>query len=255
MSGPRALVLRAPGTNRDGDVSYALQLVGAEPRRVLLDELFAEPKLLLESHMLVIPGGFSFADALGAGRLFALELVTRLGDDLAAFVEAGKPVIGICNGFQVLVRTGLLPGAGGVVALGQNSADSVSNGRFVCDWVRLRAASTRCIWTAPLVAAGGDDAEIDCPIAHGEGRFVCSPDTLAGLEANDQIAFHYSGANPNGSLADVAGICDTTGLVLGLMPHPENHVLARQHPQHLRGVRGGLGLGLFAAGTNHAKEL
>lgn len=248
MSRPTALIVRAPGTNRDGDASFALDLVGAETKRVLISEVFADPKLLHEAQMLVIPGGFSFADALGAGRLFALELVTRLRDELTTFVEAGKPVIGICNGFQVLVRTGLLPGAGMTVALGENTNDGVPTG-FVCDWVRLQPVSQKCIWTAPLV----DD--IECPIAHGEGRFVCDPDTMATLVADDQIAFRYSTPNPNGSMADVAGICDASGLVLGLMPHPEDHVLPRQHPQYLRHHRGGLGRALFQAGVDHAKDV
>jgi len=241
---PRALVVCAPGTNRDGDVSFALDLAGAECQRVLLGQLFDDPKLLDEAQLLVLPGGFSFADALGAGRLFALEVVTRISDELDEFVGAGKPVIGICNGFQTLVRTGLLPGAGHTVALGNNDG-----GRFVCDWVRLQPESQRCVWTATL------DADIECPIAHGEGRFVCDSATIDALEANDQIAFRYVGGNPNGSMADVAGICDSTGLVLGLMPHPEDHVLPRQHPHHHRGHRGGLARRLFEAGVNHAKEL
>ena len=245
MSRPVALVIRAPGSNRDGDAAFALDLVGAEPRRTLINEVFANPKLLHEAQLLVIPGGFSFADALGAGRLFALELVTRLREELNTFVEAGKPVIGICNGFQVLVRTGLLPGAGRTVALGGNAAPAQPPGQFVCDWVTLQPVSKRCIWTAALTES------IDCPIAHGEGRLAADPGTHAALEADDQVAFRYSGYNPNGSLADIAGICDSTGLVLGLMPHPENHVLPRQHPQHLRGHAGGLGRALFAAGVNH----
>lgn len=240
---PVALVVRAPGTNRDGDAAFALDLAGAEPHVVLINEVFANPKVLHEAQMLVMPGGFSFADALGAGRLFALEMVTRLRGELDLFVAAGKPVIGICNGFQVLIRTGLLPGGGASVALGENAGS-----QFICDWVRLQPVSRRSIWTASL------DEEIDCPIAHGEGRFTCDPDTLAALEADDQVAFRYAGSNPNGSLADVAGICDGTGLVLGLMPHPEDHVLPRQHPQHRRGHHGGLGLALFEAGVNHAKD-
>jgi phosphoribosylformylglycinamidine synthase I len=244
MSRPTALVVRAPGTNRDGDAAFALELAGAEARRVLISELCADPKLLHAAQMLVVPGGFSFADALGAGRLFALELVTRLSDELNVFVESGKPVIGICNGFQVLVRTGLLPGGGAPVALGANDG-----GQFICDWVRLRPGSRRSVWTSRL------SEDIECPIAHGEGRFTCDPETLASLEANDQIAFRYASTNPNGSIADIAGICDGTGLVLGLMPHPENHVLPRQHPQHRRGHRGGLGRALFEAGVNHAKDI
>jgi phosphoribosylformylglycinamidine synthase subunit PurQ / glutaminase len=243
-SRPRALVIRAPGTNRDGDAAFALDLAGAESRLVQLGELIGNPKRLHECQLLVIAGGFSFADALGAGRLFALELVTRIRDELVAFVEAGKPVIGICNGFQALIRTGLLPGTDADVSLGPNAG-----GAFICDWVRLQPESRNCVWTADLT----DD--IECPIAHGEGRFVCDRSTLDALEANDQIAFRYAGVNPNGSMGDIAGICDSTGLVLGLMPHPENHVLPRQHPRYLRGHRGGLGRHLFESGVNHAREL
>jgi phosphoribosylformylglycinamidine synthase len=252
VSRPRALVLRAPGTNRDGDAAFALDLVGAASHRVVIGELIADPKLLHDAQLLVVPGGFSFADALGAGRLFALELVTRLRDELLAFVAAGKPVIGICNGFQVLVRTGLLPGDGDAVALGPNEHPDGSPAPFVCDWVRLQPVSRRSIWTNALTERGD---EIECPVAHGEGRFVCSPDTLAALEADDRIAFRYAGSNPNGSLADVAGVCDSTGLVLGMMPHPENHVLPRQHPQHRRGHRNGLARALFEAGVDHARQL
>jgi phosphoribosylformylglycinamidine synthase len=237
-------VVRAPGTNRDGDAAFALDLAGAESHRIQLGELFDNPKHLDEAQLLVLAGGFSFADALGAGRLFALELVTRVRDDLLAFVEAGKPVIGICNGFQTLIRSGLLPGNGSTVALGPNAG-----GSFICDWVRLQPESRNCVWTTDLT----DD--IECPIAHGEGRFVCEQATLDALEANDQVAFRYAGVNPNGSMADIAGICDSTGLVLGLMPHPENHVLPRQHPKYLRGHRGRLGRRLFESGVNHAKEL
>ena len=244
--------MRAPGTNRDGDVAFALELAGAVPQRVLLSQVVEDPKLLHACQMLVVPGGFSFADALGAGRLFALELVTRLREELLAFVAAGKPVIGICNGFQVLVRTGLLPGPDQTVALGENRDPDGRPIPFVCDWVTLQAASRRSIWTAPLVDTGDT---IDCPIAHGEGRFTCSPDTLTALAANDQIAFRYTSRNPNGSAGDVAGICDESGLVLGMMPHPENHVLARQHPQYARGHRSGLANALFHAGVAHATAL
>ena len=245
MSRPLALVVRGPGTNRDADVSFALDLAGAEPHVALVGELLDRPELLHEARLLVVAGGFSYADALGAGRLLALDLTAAgLGDELRAFVVAGRPVIGICNGFQALVRAGLLPGDAGRVALGHNAS-----GRFDCRWVRLAPRSARCVWTAPLTE------EIDCPIAHGEGRFTCDDETFTALGAADQIALTYAGTNPNGSRDDVAGICDPTGLVLGLMPHPENHVVARQHPQSTRGGGGRLGLKLFDAGVRHAKEL
>jgi phosphoribosylformylglycinamidine synthase len=235
MSRPTALVIAAPGTNRDRDVAFALDLAGADPRPVLVGELVDRPRLLDEVQIVVLPGGFSHADALGAGRVFALTLALRLGDCLRSFVASGRPVIGICNGFQTLVRAGLLPGA-----LGHNAS-----GEFQCEWVTLDPGRSHCIWTA------GIDA-FDCAIAHGEGRVV-HPD-VAALDAAGRIALRYR-ANPNGSAGSVAGVCDTTGLVLGLMPHPENHVLARQHPQFTRGRAGALGLQLFENGVRHAEEL
>ncbi len=235
MSRPKAVVLAAPGTNRDHDVSFALDLAGAEPRIVLLAELLAHPDLLREAQMLVVAGGFSYADALGAGRMWSLELSHGVGDALTGFVAVGKPVIGICNGFQVLTGTGLLPGA-----LGHNAS-----GHFQCEWVGLEAPASRCIWTRDL-------EPFECPIAHGEGRYV-HPDPTA-LAAAGQVALRYVGHNPNGSVGDIAGVCDESGVVLGLMPHPENHVLARQHPRRGRGTAGAMGLPLFEQGVRHAEE-
>ena len=235
MSRPTALVLAAAGTNRDHDVAFALDLAGAEARITLLSELIERPALLGDGQMVVIAGGFSYADALGAGRMFALQLEHRVGDVLRTFVAAGKPVIGICNGFQVLTRTGLLPGA-----LGHNAS-----GHFQCEWVTLQAAASRCIWTSEITT-------IDCPIAHGEGRYTY-PDPAA-LVAAGQVALRYRAGNPNGSIDDIAGVCDTSGVVLGLMPHPENHVVARQFPGFTHGTHGALGLALFEQGVRYAKE-
>ncbi|MDO8389829.1 MAG: phosphoribosylformylglycinamidine synthase I [Actinomycetota bacterium] len=235
MSAPTALVLAAPGTNRDHDVAFALELAGAAPRITLLAELLADPTVLHDAQLLVVAGGFSYADALGAGRMWSLQLTHGVGDTLRAFVAAGKPVIGICNGFQVLTRTGLLPGA-----LGHNAS-----GHFQCEWGRLDVPAGRCVWTQGL-------EPIECPIAHGEGRYV-HPDP-AGLAANGQVAFTYAGHNPNGSQDAIAGVCDESGVVLGLMPHPENHVVARQHPRHARGTATGLGLAVFQQGVRYARE-
>ena len=241
MSRPRAMVLAAPGTNRDRDVSFALELAGADPQITLLEELVANPApLLRDMQMLVLAGGFSYADALGAGRMWSLAVTDRLGDILPRFVELGRPVIGICNGFQVLTGAGLLPGA-----LGHNAS-----GHFQCEWVRMEPPTSKSIWTRDL-------EPIECPIAHGEGRYV-HPDVDA-LAANGQVALRYSSSgdygNPNGSAGDIAGVCDETGLVLGLMPHPENHVIGRQHPRHTRGTGGGLGLGLFQQGVRYAEGM
>ena len=238
MSRPRAMVVAAPGTNRDRDVSYALQLAGADPQITLLEELVENPApLLRDMQILVLAGGFSYADALGAGRMWSLAVTDRLGDVLPRFVELGRPVLGICNGFQVLTGAGLLPGA-----LGHNAS-----GHFQCEWIRMEAPASKSIWTSGL-------EPIECPIAHGEGRYV-HPD-VAALEANGQVALRYSeGSNPNGSAGDITGVCDETGLILGLMPHPENHVIGRQHPRHARGTAVGSGLGLFQQGVRYAESM
>jgi len=235
-----ALVVAGPGTNRDRDVAAALELAGATARIVLASELVERPQLLDDARLAVVAGGFSYADSLGAGRMLALDLALGLGDGLRRFVEAGRPVIGICNGFQVLTRADLLPGA-----LGHNAL-----GRFDCRWVVLDPVpNSVSIWTKGL------DDTIHCPIAHGEGRYVHPrPETL---EAAGQVALRYRSTNPNGSVADIAGVCDPSGVVLGLMPHPENHIIGRQHPRHRRGGGGPhhLGLRLFDNGIRHAKEL
>ena len=240
MSRLPAIVIAGPGTNRDRDVEAALSLAGASVRIVLAAELVAEPAMLDEARLAVVAGGFSYADSLGAGRMLALDLAVGLGERLRSFVDAGRPVLGICNGFQVLTRTGLLPGA-----LGHNA-----QGRFDCRWVVLEPArNSVSIWTS------GIDDPLHCPIAHGEGRYVHpTPEALA--EAG-QIALRYRSTNPNGSVDDIAAVSDPSGVVLGLMPHPENHIMARQHPLHRRGGGGPqhLGLRLFDNGVAYAKGL
>jgi phosphoribosylformylglycinamidine synthase subunit PurQ / glutaminase len=242
VSRPAAVVVSGPGTNRDTDAVLALDLAGAEPSVVLAAELSARPELLDDARILVVAGGFSYGDALGAGRMLALDLLTgdggALGERLRTFVASGRPVVGICNGFQVLTRTGLLPGA----------LDHNAGGTFDCRWVELTPdPASHCIWTNRL------DAPVHCPIAHGEGRYV-HPDPTA-LAAAGQVALRYNRFNPNGSVADIAGVCDASGVVLGLMPHPENHVIPRQHPRHHRdpGTVRYLGLRLFEAAVRHVK--
>ena len=240
MSRVPALIIAGPGTNRDHDVATALDIAGADAKIVLASELVASPRHLDDARMAVVAGGFSYADSLGAGRMLALDLTLGLGDRLHDFVGRGRPLLGICNGFQVLSRTSLLPGS-----LGHNA-----QGAFDCRWVVLeRAAKSNCIWTK------GIDDTIHCPIAHGEGRYV-HPDP-ASLDAAGQVALRYRSTNPNGSVDDIAGVSDPTGLVLGLMPHPENHIVVRQHPHHRRGGGGPghLGLRIFEAGVAHAKQL
>ncbi|WP_420453514.1 phosphoribosylformylglycinamidine synthase subunit PurQ [Ilumatobacter sp.] len=240
MSRIPALVVTGPGTNRDHDAATALELAGAEVRIVRARQLVESPRLLDAARIAVVAGGFSYADSLGAGRVMALDLTRGLGDRLRAFVAAGRPVLGICNGFQVLASARLLPGS-----LGHNA-----QGDFDCRWVVLdRVARSNSVWLQ------GIDDPIHCPIAHGEGRYV-HPDPSS-LEVGGQVALRYRSTNPNGSVGDIAGVSDPTGVVLGMMPHPENHVVARQHPRHRRGGGGRehLGLRIFETGVAHAKQL
>lgn len=244
MTQPSAVVLRAPGTNRDGDAGAALDAAGFNVHFRDIGHLERSDRTLVQCELIVIAGGFSYADALGAGRLFALDIEHRLGDVIARHVDGGRPVLGVCNGFQTLVRLGVLPGPGMRVALGHNAS-----GRFECRWVTLEAPPSRSMWTRGL------DGPIDCPIAHGEGRFVCDDDTWQSILDGGYVALRYVGDNPNGSRGNVAGICDATGLVLGMMPHPENSLIVRQHPLRRRlgdeTIESRLGLQLFRNARSH----
>lgn len=259
---PRALILHAPGTNRDHEAALAFRQAGADPEIVPLNVLRAGQRRVHDYAILVVPGGFSHADALGAGKLLALDLRTYFAEEVAAFVASGRPVIGICNGFQALVKAGLL-------RWGDNGARDTINvtltfnaaGRFECRWVTLAAVPSRCVWTAGL------DELIYCPVAHGEGRFITkNPQAADALQAAGQVALVYAtpdgqpagGAypeNPNGSTADIAGICNPAGNVLGLMPHPEDHVSRYQHPRWMRGEAGQMGLPLFENGVRYAAQV
>jgi len=251
-SRPRAAVLFAPGTNRDGDAGIALERAGARPELVPLADLGRRG--LADYDLLLLPGGFSYGDDLGAGKVWALELAGRFGEEMDAFITAGKPVLGICNGFQALVKAGFLPGWQGPprVTLAPNAS-----GRFETRWVWLEpAADAAC----PFVA--GLSEPLYVPVAHGEGRLaVQDAEVLARLEAAGQVALRYAlpgggepgyPANPNGSAGHVAGLCNPAGNVLGLMPHPEDHVFPWQHPRAARGERGYHGLALFRLLVEHA---
>jgi phosphoribosylformylglycinamidine synthase subunit PurQ / glutaminase len=259
---PKALVLQAHGSNRDFDVMDALNLAGADAVGVPLNDLYREKAHWRHFQMLVLPGGFSYGDALGAGKLLAIDMTSYFADEITAFVDSGKPVIGICNGFQALVKSGILPGA--KEERGKTDATTLTfnaEGHFECRWVNIKPVSETCVWTRDL------DADITCPIAHGEGNFqVNDPSLISGFQQRGQIALTYTHTNgstangeypfnPNGSLLDIAGICNPAGNVLGLMPHPENHIHAWQHPRHTRGERDGSGLKLFENGVRHAMQV
>ncbi len=257
---PKTLILRTAGSNCDGETAHAFELAGASAERVHLNRILESPALLADYQILAIPGGFSYGDDIAAGRIFANQIMHHLRDVLRKFIDDGKPVIGICNGFQVLVKTDLLPGpiAGktGQTATLTNNACA----RFVDRWIHLSPRSKKCIWTRDL-------QPLDLPIAHGEGMFVPADESVRrALWNDDQVALVYTRAdgaspqgefpdNPNGSVDDIAGVTDASGLVLGLMPHPERYVNFLNHPNwgaRPRGEEKGAGLGVFINAVTHA---
>ncbi len=261
MVKPRALVLRTAGTNCDEETRYALELAGAKAERVHVNHLAVESDPFGDCRLFVIPGGFTYGDDVAAGRVLAVELMHVLGDRMAAFVDAGGLVLGICNGFQVLVKTGLLPDARHMGAE-ERSATLTTNDshRFECRWVHLKAAeNTVCLFAEK-------DEELELPVAHAEGKLVIrTHKTLQSLHDNGQIVYRYAEpgtsnpgypADPNGSVDHIAGLCDRSGRVFGLMPHPERHIFGYQHPRWTRdgAAKEGAGLRLFRRAVQFAAE-
>jgi phosphoribosylformylglycinamidine synthase I len=251
----RALVLRAPGINCDRETAHACRLVGFETDVLHINKLIHDPKRLLDYTLLVIPGGFSYGDDLGAGTLLAKNLTIHLGSQLQRFIDDERLVLGICNGFQVLVRAGLLPGhvshtTNPVSGNAMASLTDNASAQFECRWVTLGVETSICLFTQWI------KHPLELPVAHGEGQFVLADTALlAQLQKNGQIPLVYMTpieqgvthpthptypANPNGSIGNIAGVCNAQGNVLGLMPHPERYVSAMQHPQR-RGTPAGEG--------------
>lgn len=250
---PRVLILRAPGTNCDEESAYAFALAGGEPERWHVNRLLESPAQVAEFQILCLPGGFSYGDDIAAGRILGNQIEHHLADTLREFRDAGKLIIGICNGFQILLKTELLvpkDANGPQVTLAANERR-----KFEDRWVRLAVTpsigtTSKCVFLAGI-------SEMELPIAHGEGRFVPrDPAVLESLRANGQLVLKYSAgagalsqavpypANPNGAVDNVAGICDATGRVFGLMPHPERFVDPTQHPNWTRGPQREVGEGL-----------
>jgi len=260
---PKVIVLRTAGTNCDAETAIAFQMCGALTDLVHINELVRREKYLNDYQMLAIPGGFTYGDDIASGKILANEMKYSLGEEIEDFINNGKLVIGICNGFQVLVKAGILPG------INNNGIEATlsfnDSGKFEDRWTYLRATSneqraTKCIWTKALKNI------IYLPVAHGEGKFIPKDKKiLSALKRNKQIVFQYVDEkgkftgypyDPNGSVEHIAGICDTTGRVLGMMPHPERHILGTQHPRWTReGLKKyGDGLEIFKNGVRYAKE-
>jgi phosphoribosylformylglycinamidine synthase len=256
MPQPRVLIVRAPGTNCDGEAAHAFQLAGGCPDLLHINRLLEEPNLYAQYQILCIPGGFSFGDDIASGRILANLIRHHLADAMREFKAAGKLILGICNGFQVLIKSGILldddPQHGSPATLAWNQS-----GRFEDRWINVTVEGSKCVFLAGIEA-------MYLPVAHGEGRFVVSsPQVLDELQQATQLVLRYytptdrvagpsghpgpqgspGGApsdvpypeNPNGSEGNVAGVCDASGHVFGLMPHPERHVDPTQHPRWTRG--------------------
>lgn len=262
----KIVVLRTAGTNCDVETVFAFNSFGAHVEAVHINKLFNRDIRLKDYHILAIPGGFTYGDDIESGRILANELSLKLGEDLYRFIGDGKLIIGICNGFQVLVKSGILPGP--FDKREKKAHDSFQkatlinndSGKFEDRWSYLKVEG-ESVWTKDL----GD--VVYYPVAHAEGKFVPgNKETLTRLRENGQIAFRYCGSegtkahypeNPNGSVDNIAGITDKTGRILGLMPHPERHFLFTQHPYWTRlnnNGRYGQGAKIFENGVKYVKK-
>lgn len=256
MAKVRALILRAPGTNCDGETAFAFQQAGAEVSLVHVNRLIRHEERLTGYRIMVIPGGFTYGDDIAAGKVLANELNLKLGEELPEFIKGGGLILGICNGFQVLVKAGFLPepSRSRVPSVTLTNNDS---GKFECRWTHLTVNRQ-----SPCVFTRGID-RMYLPVAHGEGKLVALPAALS----DSNIALYYTdeqgntGAgypyNPNGSIRNIAGICDSSGHIFGLMPHPERHIRGTQHPQWTRlGFKKyGDGFQIFRNAVQWAKSL
>ncbi len=237
MTQVKAIVLRAAGINCDWETEYALELAGARAQRIHINRLIEDKSALEKFQILVFPGGFSYGDDVAAGKILANQIRHHLYEPIQKFIDDGKLVLGICNGFQVLVKAEILPGDN---STGKQSAVTITNndsGKYEDRWVYLAPQTQKCIFLEP-------DRQIYLPVAHAEGKVVTKDaDALEELKSKGHIAFKYVDengkeggypVNPNGSMDSIAGLTDTTGRVLGLMPHPERHVRPTQHPRWSR---------------------
>lgn len=246
MTKPEVLILRAPGTNCDQETGFAFELAGGNSRFVHVNQLLHEPNLLNSAQILCLPGGFSYGDDIAAGRILGSQLQHRLSDAIHEFRAAGKLILGICNGFQILIKSGFLlpPDHFGLPA----TLTWNESGRFIDTWVNLKVDGNQCVFLKGI-------DQLYLPIAHAEGKFVPRDQTvLDALQDNGQLALKYCRPgglngqvpfphNPNGSVANVAGICDETGRIFGLMPHPERHIDPTHHPRWTREGLAGIGDG------------
>lgn len=264
MDNVKAIVLRAAGINCDMETEYALTLAGAQVERIHINRVIDNPEMLDAYQIMVFPGGFSYGDDVAAGKILANQTVHHLSDILHKFIEDGKLVLGICNGFQVMIKTGIVPGLNGAgkLSLTDQTVTLTNNdsGKFEDRWVHLQPGTDRCVFVDP-------DKRIYLPIAHGEGKIVTdNEETLSRIRQHGFVAFRYVDAdgneggfpvNPNGSMDAIAALTDSTGRAMGMMPHPERCVRWTQHPHWTRlKDREGFadGMTIFTNAVNYVKE-
>jgi len=255
----KAIVLRAAGINCDMETENALELAGAEAERVHINRMIEDKSALEKCQILVFPGGFSYGDDVAAGKILANQVVHHLYNPVQKFIEAGKLVLGICNGFQVLVKAGILPGDGQTSRQDTVTITYNDSNKFEDRWVYLAPQTEKCIFIEP-------GRQIYLPIAHAEGKIVTKDEAaLETLKSEGYVAFKYVDedgeegpypVNPNGSVDSIAGLTDTTGRVLGLMPHPERHVRPTQHPHwtRLKDRTDGDGMTIFNNAVKYIQE-
>jgi phosphoribosylformylglycinamidine synthase len=239
MSGVKVLVLAGYGLNCDHETAYAFELAGAKAQRVHINSLVAGTVELEPFHIMAFVGGFGWGDDHGAGVVQAVKLKTRIGDKILEFVERGNLIIGICNGFQAIVNMGLLPGFDRIYTARSVALTFNDCGNFRDDWVYLKVNhSSPCVFTR-------DMDKMELPVRHGEGKFYSDEQIMKRLAESNQVVVRYAmpdGSpaqgkfpyNPNGSACDVAGICDPSGRIFGLMPHPEGYNHFTNHPDWTR---------------------
>jgi phosphoribosylformylglycinamidine synthase I len=238
MAVPKVLVMTGYGINCDFETEFAFNLAGGQAERVHINDLISGARNLRDYQILVFPGGFSFGDDIASGKVLAMRNKTNLGDEIARFVEAGNLILGICNGFQVMAKYGLLADPAGDYRTQRVTVTFNDSNRYEDRWVYLKLASRKCVWTEGV-------EEIYLPVAHGEGKFFAPEDVVSAIEDNDQVGYYYSRPdfsqalgeyplNPNGSVNDIAGICDPSGRLFGMMPHPERFLHFTNHPRWTR---------------------
>lgn len=234
---PNILVLFTDGTNCDQELAFAFELAGGNPEIVHVNQLRNKEKKFSDFQILALPGGFAYGDDIVSGKILAVELTSFFSEEIQKFIDHKDTlVLGACNGFQVLVRTGLLPFRN----LGKMDATLTNNasGLFECRWIKIKAQKNKCVFLQDT------ESIMDISVNHGEGKFYAKPEIIQRVEDENLVVFRYVDdkgnptqeypKNPNGSTNAIAGICDTTGRILGMMPHPEKFNHITNHPNWRR---------------------